>query len=114
MEPNILAIGRLQSTLDILVEEWEKFGRNVTATNSLPRVKEAVASGKIDLVVIGGGLPDDQRAAIKGMIQELDENLEVHPIPRANAKGPVDFLTFVNNLVINYKVRQAMKQQSSR
>ena len=32
MEPRILAIGRLQSTLDILVEEWERYGRNVIAS----------------------------------------------------------------------------------
>ena len=34
MEPRILAIGRLQSTLDVLVEEWERYGRNVIVSNS--------------------------------------------------------------------------------
>ena len=34
MEPRILAIGRLQSTLHVLVDEWERYGRNVIASNS--------------------------------------------------------------------------------
>jgi hypothetical protein len=29
---------RLQSTLDVLVEEWERYGRNVIARNSKERI----------------------------------------------------------------------------
>ena len=42
MEPRILAIGRLQSTLDVLVEEWERYGRDVIASNSKGRIKEII------------------------------------------------------------------------
>ena len=45
MEPKILAIGRLQSTLDVLVEEWERYGRNVIASNSKDRIKEIIDLG---------------------------------------------------------------------
>jgi hypothetical protein len=58
MEPRILAIGRLQSTLDVLVEEWERYGRNVIASNSNEKIKEIIKSDAIDFIVIGGGLPD--------------------------------------------------------
>jgi sensor histidine kinase regulating citrate/malate metabolism len=58
MEPRILAIGRLQSTLDVLVEEWERYGRNVIASNSKERIKEIIETESIDFIVIGGGLPE--------------------------------------------------------
>ena len=61
MEPRILAIGRLQSTLDVLVEEWERYGRNVTASNSNEKIKEIIETESIDFIVIGGGLPDEDR-----------------------------------------------------
>ena len=55
MEPRILAIGRLQSTLDVLVEEWERYGRNVIASNSKDRIKEIIETESIDFICIGGG-----------------------------------------------------------
>ena len=61
MEPRILAIGRLQSTLDVLVEEWERYGRNVIASNSRDRIKEIIETESIDFICIGGGLPDNER-----------------------------------------------------
>ena len=61
MEPKILAIGRLQSTLDILVEEWERYGRNVIASNSKENIKEIIETESIDFICIGGGLPDNER-----------------------------------------------------
>jgi hypothetical protein len=52
MEPRILAIGRLQSTLDVLVEEWERYGRNVIASNSKDRIKEIIETDSIDFIWI--------------------------------------------------------------
>ena len=51
MEPRILAIGRLQSTLDVLVEEWERYGRNVIASNSKDRIKEIMETESIDFIL---------------------------------------------------------------
>ena len=51
MEPRILAIGRLQSTLDVLVEEWERYGRNVIASNS----KELKIAAVLSLFMLAFG-----------------------------------------------------------
>ena len=110
MEPRILAIGRLQSTLDVLVEEWDRYGRNVIASNSKDRIKEIIETESIDFVAIGGGLPDDEREKMVGYIAEIDSSLGVHPMPRTEeAQGPYSFIPFLNNLAIMFKVRKAIK-----
>lgn len=111
MEPRILAIGRLQSTLDILVEEWERYGRNVIASNSKEKIKELIETGSIDFICIGGGLPDNERDEMEEYISTINSNIKVHPIPRTEeAMGPYNFIPFLNNLAIMYKVRKAMEE----
>ena len=111
MEPRILAIGRLQSTLDILVEEWERYGRNVIASNSKDRIKEIIETESIDFICIGGGLPDNEREAMVEYISNINSSIAVHPIPRTEEKmGPYNFIPFLNNLAIMHKVRKAMEE----
>lgn len=110
MEPRVLAIGRLQSTLDVLVEEWGRYGRNVIASNSKDRIKEIIETDSIDFVAIGGGLPDDEREKMVSYIATIDSNIEVHPIPRTEkSMGPYNFIPFLNDLAIMYKVHKAME-----
>ena len=111
MEPRILAIGRLQSTLDILVEEWERYGRNVIASNSNEKIKEIIKSNAIDFIVIGGGLPDDERQKMVDYIATINSEIGVHLIPKTEEKtGPYNFIPFLNNLAIMHKVKKAMEQ----
>ena len=111
MEPRILAIGRLQSTLDVLVEEWERYGRNVIASNSKVRIKEIIETESIDFICIGGGLPDNERDEMESYIATIDSKIKVHPIPRNEEKmGPYNFIPFLNNLAIMHKVRKAMEE----
>jgi len=111
MEPRILAIGRLQSTLDVLVEEWERYGRNVIASNSRDRIKEIIETDSIDFIAIGGGLPDDEREEMAEYISMINSKISVHPIPRTEeAMGPYNFIPFLNNLAIMFKVRKAMEK----
>ena len=111
MEPRILAIGRLQSTLDVLVEEWERYGRNVIASNSKDRIKEIIETESIDFICIGGGLPDNEREAMVEYISNINSSIVVHPIPRTEEKmGPYNFIPFLNNLAIMHKVRKAMEE----
>lgn len=112
MEPKILAIGRLQSTLDILVEEWERYGRNVIASNSKEKIKEIIETGSIDFICIGGGLPDNERDEMVEYISNINSSIAVHPIPRTEEKmGPYNFIPYLNNLAIMHKVRQAMEKE---
>lgn len=111
MEPRILAIGRLQSTLDILVEEWGRYGRNVIASNSKENIKKIIETESIDFICIGGGLPDNERVEMEGYISTINSNIKVHPIPRTEgAMGPYNFIPFLNNLAIMHKVRKAMEE----
>ena len=111
MEPKILAIGRLQSTLDILVEEWERYGRNVIASNSKEKIKEIIETESIDFICIGGGLPDNEREEMAEYISTINSSIAVHPIPRTEEKmGPYKFIPFLNNLAIMHKVRKAMEE----
>jgi hypothetical protein len=111
MEPRILVIGRLQSTLDVLVEEWERYGRNVIASNSRDRIKEIIETDSIDFIAIGGGLPDDEREEMAEYISMINSKISVHPIPRTEeAMGPYNFIPFLNNLAIMFKVRKAMEK----
>ena len=111
MEPKILAIGRLQSTLDILVEEWERYGRNVISSNSKEKIKEIIETESIDFICIGGGLPDDEREEMVDYISTVNSSISVHPIPRnEEAMGPYNFIPFLNNLAIMFKVRKAMEE----
>ena len=111
MEPRILVIGRLQTTLDILVEEWERYGRNVIASNSKEKIMEIIETDSIDFIAIGGGLPDDEREEMVEYIAAIDSSIKVHPIPRnEEAMGPYNFIPFLNNLAIMFKVRQAMEE----
>ncbi len=111
MEPRILAIGRLQTTLDVLVEEWERYGRNVIASNSKDRIKEIIETESIDFICIGGGLPDNDRDEMVEYISAINPSISVHPIPRTEeAMGPYNFIPFLNNLAIMHKVRNAMEE----
>ena len=111
MEPKILAIGRLQSTLDILVEEWESYGRNVIASNSKENIKEIIETESIDFICIGGGLPDNERDEMVEYISNINSSIDVNPIPRTEEKmGPYNFIPFLNNLAIMHKVRKAMEE----
>jgi len=111
MEPRILVIGRLQTTLDILVEEWERYGRNVIASNLKEKIKEIIETDSIDFIAIGGGLPDDEREEMVDYISTINSSISVHQIPRnEEAMGPYNFIPFLNNLAIMFKVRQAMEE----
>ena len=111
MEPRILVIGRLQTTLDILVEEWERYGRNVIASNSKEKIKEIIETDSIDFIAIGGGLPDDEREEMVDYISTINSSISVHQIPRnQEAMGPYNFIPFLNNLAIMFKVRKAMEE----
>ena len=110
MEPRILAIGRLQSTLDVLVEEWDRYGRNVIASNSKDRIREIIETERIDFVAVGGGLPDDEREETVAYIAGIDSSLAVHLLPRTeDAQGPFSFIPFLNNLAIMFKVHKAIE-----
>ena len=65
----------------------------------------------MDFICLGGGLPDNERAEMKSYIATIDSSIKVHPIPRTEEKmGRYNFIPFLNNLAIMYKVHKAMEE----
>jgi NADP-dependent 3-hydroxy acid dehydrogenase YdfG len=59
MEPTVLLIGRNLDTLEILKDELDKFDRNIVYANSEELIESNLKNKKIDLIVVGAGLPNE-------------------------------------------------------
>lgn len=64
---------------------------------SLSEVRAAFATTRFDHVVMGGGLPLDERLAVARAVFELSESTSVHMKDRAT--GPEGYLPFVRRVV---------------
>ena len=79
--------------------------------NSKEKIKEIIETDSIDFIAIGGGLPDDEREEMVDYISTINSSISVHQIPRnEEAMGPYNFIPFLNNLAIMFKVRKAMEE----
>lgn len=108
MEPKILIVGRLQTTLEIIAEELGKFGRNVIATNDKEKMSVFLKEENIDFVAIGAGLPDEQREELVAIMRSINPNIPIQIFPRTNDASPAKFLHFVNDLAVIFKIHTAM------
>lgn len=107
MEPRILLTGRQQSTLDVLVEELKRYGRDVVGTRELPRIESILGLGEIDFVVIGGGLDDATRSEMETFIKSISPSIPVHLVPRTPTANPASVIPFVNELAVLFKIHAA-------
>lgn len=103
-EPRLLLIGKLQSTLDVLAEELRRFGRDVLATNDRELIRKTLAEGTADLVVIGGGLDDPAREAMRDFVLAVSPGIPLHLVPRTPGANPATTVSFANEQVVLYKV----------
>ena len=108
MEPRILLMGRLQSTVDVLVEELARAGRSVTGTTSVEAAQAALGAGEVDLVVIGPGLHDEARDLMVTALEATDVTVPVHSAPHSPAASPARSIQFTHDLAVEWKVRRAM------
>ena len=59
------------------------------------------------------GLPDDEREEMVDYISTINSSISVHQIPRnEEAMGPYNFIPFLNNLAIMFKVRRRWKNNT--
>jgi len=111
MEPKILVIGRVQSTMDVLCEEWERFGRDVVATSDVDRVKEIMQNNSIDIVVIGVGLSKEEVDEMQEYVEILDPNVIIQSSPKTEKSNPFQFMTSINSIALRFKVKQAQSKE---
>ncbi|MFC7451187.1 hypothetical protein [Rhodococcus daqingensis] len=109
-EPRLLLIGRLQSTLDVLAEELRRFGRDVVATNDRVLIRQTLVEGKVDLVVIGGGLDDPAREEMRDYVFRFSPAIPLHLVPRTEGGSPATTVTFANEQIVLYKVFAAARE----
>lgn len=107
MEPRILLIGRNQSTLDVLIDELKRYGRDVAGTTHHETLVQWVDEKRLDFVVIGGGLDDTARAEVVALIQSASPGLPVHLLPRTPGSSPASVIPFVNEHAVLFKVHAA-------
>ena len=106
-EPRLLLIGRCQSTLDVLKEELGRFGRDVVAFNDRDSIRQTLLDGTVDLVVIGGGLDDPARDAMRQFVLDVRPDVPVHLLPRTERASPASVIPFANEQIVLFKVRAA-------
>lgn len=107
MEPRILLVGRQQSTLDVLVEELKRYGREIVATNQPELIQLWLREDLIDFVVVGGGLDDSRRIEIEPLVKSTSPETTVHLLPRMPGASPASVIPFVNELAVLFKVHAA-------
>ena len=78
MEPRILIIGRLQEVIDPLVDALRKRGREVIGTDDRVRARAILEDRAIDLVVLGGGLPEPARQELEQLVRSIRPDTPVH------------------------------------
>ncbi len=76
MEPKILLVGRLQTTLDVLSVELKRMGRQVLATNE---IIEILKNAEADLVVIGAGIPEAEREEMIEEMRKANPQIPIYP-----------------------------------
>ncbi|GHD05500.1 hypothetical protein [Zhihengliuella salsuginis] len=107
-EPRLLLIGKRQSTLDVLAEELRRFGRDVVATNDRALIRQTLTAGEADLVVIGGGLSDPEREAVRDLVLATSPDIPLHLSPRTEGASPATLIPFANEQIVLFKVRSAL------
>ncbi len=109
MEPTILIVGRLQTTLEILAEELEKFGRKILASSEKEKIAAILKDEHVDFVAIGAGLPEEQRDNLVAFMKAQNATVPIQLLQRTADASPAKMLHFVNDLAIIFKIHTAME-----
>ncbi|WP_299460032.1 response regulator [uncultured Microscilla sp.] len=108
MEPRILIIGRNLSVINILIDELEKFGRNVMGATDKPDIERLIQHHNPDLVVLGAGLSDKERDEMLVFLISVKANIKVQLIEKKEKSSPYDMVEFTNRKTVEWKVEQKL------
>ncbi len=107
MEPRILLIGRLQSTIDVLSIELKRMGRQVVASNKIEEILQILERKEADLVVMGAGLEESVRNSMIMEMKGVDGQIPIYPLERGPEATPVKLLHLANEKAIMTKIHLA-------
>lgn len=107
MEPRILLIESNAKTVELLLEEIRKYGRDITGSADIDEILKYVRYGDLDIVVIGEGLSDQNRQQYNQMIKQIRAELPVEAIERHGNGSPYHMVEYVNRLALEWKLETA-------
>jgi DNA-binding response OmpR family regulator len=111
MEPNILLIGRNLDTLEILKDELIKFNRNIVYANSEEQITSYLTNKKIDLIIVGAGLPTETRDELVVVIEKSAPEIELHIMQRTPGITPVSMVNHTNDKAIMWRLLNIRKNK---
>jgi len=110
MEPNILLVGRNISTLEILKDELLKFNRSIVYANSDEQITSHLKNEKIDLIIVGAGLPTESRDELVAVIEKSAPKTELHIMERTPGISPTSMIGYTNDKAVMWRMRNAMNK----
>jgi hypothetical protein len=93
MTSNVLLLGRTRIDLVAAAAAVAPLRIEFHAGTGLDDVRDVMSREQVDVAIIGGGLPIEDRVAIVRHIYEVSDTTSVHLKDRAS--GPQGFLPFV-------------------
>ena len=104
MEPNILLIGRNLKTLEILKDELGKFDRSIVYANSEESIASSLKNNKIDLIIVGAGLPAETTNLMVALIEIIAPEIELHIMEKSPGLTPVSMIGYTNEKAVMWKL----------
>ena len=95
-ELRVVILGRTQRVLDDVVAALSRPGVRISGSTDPQHLRDALSAGRVDLVVIGGGIDLDARMALVREVFERSADTTVH---LNSPSGPASFLPFVKIVV---------------
>ncbi len=111
MEPNILLVGRNLGTLDILKDELVKFNRKIVYANSEEQITLHFKNKKLDLIIVGAGLPTETRDELVSFIEKTVPEIELHIMKKTAGITPVSMVGYTNDKAIMWRLLNIRKKK---
>jgi len=109
MEPNILLIGKNTHTLEILKDELTKFDRKISFANSEELIESHINNNKIDLIIVGAGLPNEMKDVMVTLIEKIAPEIELHIMQKIAGMTPVSMIGYTNEKAIMWRMSSVRK-----
>jgi len=104
MEPNILLIGKNLETLKILKDELVKFKRTIFYANSKATIDSCLKNDRINLIIIGAGLPIEIKENMLSFIDSNFPNIEKHIMERTPGITPASMIGYTNEKAVMWRL----------
>ena len=94
---NILLVGRLPGIVENMTKEIRMPNVSLYGATNAKEIRTQLEGQSIDLVIMGGGLDDDQRGELCKLIMSIRDDLCIHLKDRAS--GPGGMANFIKGVI---------------